>query len=183
MFQDIILDDWTFIMPTKPYNYSDIKDAYHFYQWRNNGKGNFHLGVDILGAMGWPVVAVGDGMVVKSAYDSIYGYNVLLKHGVNRGYWIYSSYNHLQKDIPKVGTRFEKGNIIASMGSSGSSLSPHLHFELRIRGKYDLRWWTAVACDPLTIFPYSQVALRLIRYYAAGLRCDGENIRFIRSMT
>lgn len=95
--------------------------------WRGR---RMHKGVDIAAPKGTPIVAVEDGVVLRSKYVRGYGRLVELKHS---DLYI-TRYGHNSKNLVKVGDRVRKGDIIALVGSSGRSTGPHVHFEVRQSG-------------------------------------------------
>lgn len=90
----------------------------------------FHGGVDIAAAEGKPVRAARWGKVVHAGPLGGYGNTVVIKHEL--GYM--SLYGHLKDIVVEVGQNVETGELIGTVGSTGKSTGPHLHFEIR-RGK------------------------------------------------
>lgn len=92
----------------------------------------FHAGMDFSAKTGTPVYATGDG-VVKRADNraSGYGNHIVISHGF--GYE--TLYAHLSKYKVKPGTRVKRGDVIGLVGSTGRSEAPHLHYEVKLRGK------------------------------------------------
>ncbi len=91
----------------------------------------FHSGVDIRGRTGDKVVATGDGIVKKSAYNKGLGHHVIISHG--NGYE--TVFAHLSKRLVKRGEQVTRGQVIGLLGNSGRSTGSHLHYEIRLRGK------------------------------------------------
>jgi murein DD-endopeptidase MepM/ murein hydrolase activator NlpD len=90
------------------------------------GKKQFHRGVDIPGKQGSEVLAVADGVVIRSENSGNYGWLVELDHG--DGYT--TLYSHNRKNLVVVGETIKKGHPIAEVGSTGRSTGPHVHFEV-----------------------------------------------------
>jgi murein DD-endopeptidase MepM/ murein hydrolase activator NlpD len=94
--------------------------------------GKNHDGIDIPAPTGTPIVAVRDGLVKYSDNRvSGYGNMVILDHGKG----IYSVYAHCDKNFVDQGSRVKQGQKIATVGSTGRSSGPHLHFEIRTKNK------------------------------------------------
>lgn len=91
-----------------------------------------HHGIDLAGPYGLKIHATGDG-VVKVAELSRYGYGneVFIDHGF--GYT--SRYAHLQDILVKPGEKVKRGQVIGTLGSSGRSTGPHLHYEITFSGR------------------------------------------------
>lgn len=93
-----------------------------------------HNGIDLAAPQGAPIRVVKDGTVVYADPYSGYGNLVVVLH--NNG--LTSHYGHCRTMIVKPGQKVRAGQIIATVGSTGITTGPHLHFELRINGKpYD----------------------------------------------
>ncbi len=95
-----------------------------------------HLGVDIAGKEGSPVVAAAAGKVVFADWTYDYGYQMIVAHG--EGYM--TVYKHNQALLKTVGSVVKRGEMIALLGNTGwTSRGPHLHFEV---------WQNGTALDP-----------------------------------
>lgn len=92
------------------------------------GKPAMHAGLDIAASMGSPVYAPGDSVVSYSGYDESYGKLITLDHG----YGITTRFAHLSQIYVQVGQRVSRWDVIGSVGSTGRSTSPHLHYEVRL---------------------------------------------------
>jgi len=97
-----------------------------------------HTGVDLAAPRGTPIYAAGDGVVQKAGWSSGYGQFTLIKH--TNGYE--TAYGHQSKIVVKAGTRVRQGQLIGYVGSTGNSTGNHLHFEVRINGRF---------VDPLSV--------------------------------
>lgn len=89
-----------------------------------------HDGVDFGGRTGDPIYAAGDGFVSFTGRTGGYGFNVVIDHGF--GYR--TRYAHLSKMLVTNGQWVKRGELIAEMGSTGTSTSSHLHYEVIYRG-------------------------------------------------
>jgi len=91
-----------------------------------------HNGLDFDGDFGSPIFASDTGVIVYSGWsDRGYGNLIVIDH--DDGWQTF--YAHLlDSSLLPCGTNVQKGQLIASMGSTGNSSGPHLHFELRLNG-------------------------------------------------
>lgn len=91
----------------------------------------FHKGIDIHAKIGVPVKAARQGMVTHSGWKHGYGKSVVLQH-----YDGYSTvYGHFHTIKAEKGQWVNKGDVIGTVGSTGRSTGPHLHFEIRKHDK------------------------------------------------
>ncbi|CAI8390232.1 MAG: Murein DD-endopeptidase MepM [Hyphomonas sp. TMED17] len=91
----------------------------------------WHYGIDIGAAWNAPIVAAGPGKVIFAGRKTGYGKVVDIDHG--QGY--ISRYAHLNQIRTRRGDIVAVGDDIGTMGSSGRSTGPHLHYEIFINGK------------------------------------------------
>ena len=91
-----------------------------------------HNGLDFTASTGTPVYATGDGKVGKAYFSETYGKVVYIEHG--HGYE--TRYAHLSKFVVRPGDRVKRGNIIGYVGSTGTSVSSHLHYEVLFRDQH-----------------------------------------------
>lgn len=95
--------------------------------------GTMHRGIDIAaaGVNGTNIVASEGGTVERVSCGSTgYGNHIIIKHDST-----YSTlYAHCQSVRVKEGQKVKKGEAIATVGSTGDSTGPHLHFEVRVNG-------------------------------------------------
>jgi murein DD-endopeptidase MepM/ murein hydrolase activator NlpD len=88
----------------------------------------WHSGIDMAGVLGTTVTAADTGVVVFSGWnDWGYGNLVVLDHG--NGWTTY--YAHLNSRVVGCGDTVQRGSPIGSIGTTGHSTGPHLHFEMR----------------------------------------------------
>ena len=93
-----------------------------------DGYNKMHRGTDFAAPEGTPVMASGDGVIIKAAWCGGGGNCVKIKHNST-----YSTvYAHLSKfgGSIKKGKRIKQGQIIGYVGSTGKSTGPHLHYEV-----------------------------------------------------
>lgn len=95
-----------------------------------SGEGAIHTGVDLEAAMGTPVRAAGDGIVVRASWENGYGRLVVIDHGNG----VQTYYGHLSTFDVVPGEEVRRGDVIARSGASGRVTSPHLHYEVRLGG-------------------------------------------------
>jgi len=91
----------------------------------------FHSGIDFAGALGTPVHAAGDGVVVQARYSKDYGNVVMIDHGQG----LVTLYAHNSRLEVRPGDVVLAGQEISKIGSTGRSTGPHLHFEVRQYGQ------------------------------------------------
>ncbi len=91
----------------------------------------FHAGMDIDGERGDPVIAPGNGNVIKAAWSGGYGNMIEIDHGNG----ITTRYGHLSKIDVSVGDTVTRGQLIGYVGSTGRSTGPHLHYEFRLNDR------------------------------------------------
>ena len=101
-----------------------------------NRRRAMHSGIDFRARTGHPVLATGSGRIVKAGPNGGYGRFIEIDHGNG----VTTRYAHLHRINVRVGQRVDAGQRIGSVGSTGRSTGPHLHYEVRKRGK---------AIDPL----------------------------------
>ncbi|WP_207312188.1 M23 family metallopeptidase [Lentzea alba] len=88
--------------------------------------GRAHLGIDIAGPIGTPILAAADGVVKDAGPISGFGQWVRLVHPDGT----ITVYGHVDSYNVRVGQRVQAGQQIARMGNRGESTGPHLHFEV-----------------------------------------------------
>jgi murein DD-endopeptidase MepM/ murein hydrolase activator NlpD len=91
----------------------------------------FHRGTDFQAPEGFAIRAVAAGKVAHVGRDYLLEGNITV---IDHGLGIFSSYLHQSAFLVKVGDEVKKGDVIGRVGSTGNSLSPHLHLALRIGG-------------------------------------------------
>ncbi|WP_158412180.1 peptidoglycan-binding protein [Ilumatobacter nonamiensis] len=100
------------------------------------GGGRLHVGVDIIANEGNELYAVVDGTISKKYWDqpgALSGNGVRVQHASGT----YYTYLHMMDFAPgiKVGAKVKAGDVIGWVGNTGSSATPHLHFEIHPNGE------------------------------------------------
>ena len=91
-----------------------------------------HNGVDWGAPYGTPILAAGNGTVLKAEFSSGYGRRVEIQHA--NGY--VTTYNHMSAFAKGMepGARVTQGQVVGYLGQSGLATGPHLHYEVIING-------------------------------------------------
>ena len=88
-----------------------------------------HKGIDIAYRIGTPIIATADGKVVEKKYEPMgFGHYIVIRHK----YGFYTKYAHLQTVLVKEGELVSQGQKVGTLGNTGLSTGPHLHYEVRI---------------------------------------------------
>jgi len=91
-----------------------------------------HTGMDFSAKTGTPIYATGDGKISKVRKSRRgYGNHVIIDHG----YGYKTLYAHMTKYIVKRGQKVKRGEVIGYVGSTGTSVAPHLHYEVHKDGR------------------------------------------------
>ena len=101
----------------------------------NNGSyNNYHTGIDftVCSAENINIYAAADGQVVFAGELPIHGNHTIIDHG----WGVYSTYSHQSQILVSPGQIVKRGDLIGLIGSTGRSVGPHLHFEMKINGIY-----------------------------------------------
>ncbi len=94
------------------------------------GQNAFHEGVDFVADVGTPVLAAASGKVVFAGEHPQYGKMVEIDHGNG----LVTRYAHASELNVSEGDLVLRGQRVATVGSTGRSTGPHLHFEVRLNG-------------------------------------------------
>jgi murein DD-endopeptidase MepM/ murein hydrolase activator NlpD len=94
------------------------------------GRKELHRGLDIATHHGTSIIAPADGVVTYSGKKWLMGNMITLDHG----YGMVTRYGHINELIKKKGDHVKRGDVIATVGNTGRSTGPHLHYEVRLNG-------------------------------------------------
>lgn len=94
----------------------------------------FHNGVDISGPVGSPIRAAAAGTVITAGSGGPYGNHVMISHFLD-GQVYTTVYAHMNSLSVGAGQTVSQGQSLGTLGSTGNSTGPHLHFELHV-GRY-----------------------------------------------
>jgi murein DD-endopeptidase MepM/ murein hydrolase activator NlpD len=100
------------------------------------GRNQMHRGLDFSAWTGTPVYATASGRVVKAGKHRTLGLYVVIDHGNG----ILTRYGHNSKLLVKAGQQVQRGDVIAEVGSTGRSTSPHCHYEVHVDGRHTNPW-------------------------------------------
>lgn len=90
-----------------------------------------HKGIDISAITGTPIIAAGSGVVTFAGRMQGYGFTVEIDHG----WGVISRYAHASRLLVYQGKRVQRKEVIAQVGNTGTSMAPHLHFEIHENGQ------------------------------------------------
>ena len=116
-----------------PINGAQLSSSFGMRKHPIDGFNKMHRGTDFAAPMGTPIMASGDGVIVRAKWCGGGGNCIKIKHNST-----YSTiYAHMSKFANgiKNGIRVKQGRIIGYVGSTGKSTGPHLHYEVIENGK------------------------------------------------
>lgn len=119
----------------QPISIKDFNRISDYYGMRNdpfNKRPTMHYGMDFTGPLGSEIYATGDGEIIEAGYNLHgYGNRVIINHGF--GY--VTIYAHLRNIKVSPGDKVKRGDVIGTLGNTGRSTGPHLHYEIRLNNK------------------------------------------------
>ena len=116
-----------------PINGARLSSSFGMRKHPIDGYNKMHKGTDFAAPMGTPIMASGDGVILKAGWCGGGGNCVKIKH--NKTYQtVYAHMSKFANNIKK-GVRVKQGQTIGYVGSTGKSTGPHLHYEVIINGK------------------------------------------------
>jgi len=96
----------------------------------HSGASNFRNGIEIQSRRGSPIRAVFSGKTIYSSWLKGYGNVIIIAHGKN----FHTVYAHAEELFRAKGEPVETGEVIATVGDTGSMTGPSLYFEIRYQG-------------------------------------------------
>ena len=87
-----------------------------------------HKGIDIANKAGTPVKACGKGSVATASATNRHGNTIIIDHGGG----VFSLYFHMDRLYVRKGRTVAAGDVIGTMGSTGISTGPHLHWQVNV---------------------------------------------------
>lgn len=116
----------------KDWPYGSGNFMWPVYGWMSQGYRDDHRAIDIAAPSGTFVTAADRGVVMRAGWnDQGYGMFVVIDHNID----YITLYAHLTEVLVKEGDIVAQGQIIGTIGSTGNSTGPHLHFEIRDFGR------------------------------------------------
>lgn len=90
-----------------------------------------HKGLDIASPIGTPIFAPADGVVVFTGAKEGFGNFIMIAHG----YGVVSAYGHNAQNLVQPGQAVSRGDQIGTVGMTGRTTGPHLHYEIWVNGR------------------------------------------------
>lgn len=119
-------------LPTRlPVEGADLVSSFGNREDPLTGRRAFHAGLDFAAVPGTPIHAAAGGTVAFAGFRPDYGWVVEVDHGND----LTTRYAHASRLLVKAGEFVTPGDAIATVGSTGRSTGPHLHFEVLRRGE------------------------------------------------
>lgn len=142
---DEALWEGEFLMPVE----GRISTEFGQIRYINDVPSGRHSGLDIAVPTGTPILAANSGTVTLSMALNVTGNTVIIDHGLN----LFSTYYHLDKLGVQAGEWVDRGDQIGTVGSTGFSTGPHLHWTMGI-GHTPIDPHLLVEEDPVGLFEF-----------------------------
>ena len=120
--------DFNFITPTN----GIVTGVYGTQRYYNGVKGRYHNGHDIAADIGTPIFSPSKGKIMLTGNYYYNGKFVMINHGSN----LISIFLHMNQINVSKGSIVEKGEIIGTVGNTGLSTGPHLHWSVMLNNVY-----------------------------------------------
>ena len=137
-----VYPDYNFIIPVD----GIVTGVYGTERFYNGIKGNYHNGHDIAAETGTPIYSPSKGKVILTGNYFYNGKFVMINHGNN----LISIFLHMDDIKVMKNSIIDKGQIIGTVGNTGASTGPHLHWSVILNNTY---------VDPLTLVKKSKAEL------------------------
>ncbi|WP_346662594.1 peptidoglycan DD-metalloendopeptidase family protein [uncultured Merdimonas sp.] len=124
----VVSGNGTFTHPCPGYTY--ISSYFGYREQPLAGASTNHKGMDFAAPQGTPIYAAASGTVVSAAYSGNAGNMITISHGNG----LSTIYMHCYQMYVSAGQTVSKGQNIASVGTTGNSTGPHLHFQVNLNG-------------------------------------------------
>ncbi|MFC3170229.1 MULTISPECIES: DUF5930 domain-containing protein [Paracoccus] len=108
-----------------------VKASFRYTSGFGRRWGRAHEGIDMAAPVGTPIHATGDGVVTYAGRQGAYGNLIKIEHELG----VETRYGHLSRIRVRAGQRVSQGELIGDMGNTGRSTGPHLHYEVRMKGR------------------------------------------------
>lgn len=115
---------------------SNVTSYYGYRVHPVSGVKDYHTGVDIGMPQGTVIRADHDGVVTAAGNSGGYGLCVIIEGDTPTGKTLMTRYGHCSQLLVAVGANVHAGDVIAKVGSTGTSTGPHLHLEVLLDGHY-----------------------------------------------
>lgn len=117
-----------------------ITGVYGSRRFFNGEERSWHKGYDFAGKTGTSIQAPQSGVVTLALENSYFNGNLVM---IEHGYGMTTLYAHLDSIAVKQGDKIQQGEILGTLGSTGRSTGPHLHWGL---------YWGKMALNPMLLF-------------------------------
>ena len=141
------LASYRLLIPVMGVTRKNLRDTYD-----ERRGGHPHEALDILAPRGTPVVAAGDGRIVKLYRSGAGGLTVYQFDPSEKFVYYYAHLDHYAQNLAE-GTMLKRGDPIGAVGTTGNARedSPHLHFAIFRLGP-EKRWWKGSPVNPFPLF-------------------------------
>jgi len=116
-----------------PINGAKLSSSFGMRKHPIDGFNKMHKGTDFAAPQGTPIMASGDGVIVRAKWCGGGGNCIKIKH--NSAYSTIYAHMHKFANGIRTGRRVKQGQVIGYVGSTGKSTGPHLHYEVIENGK------------------------------------------------
>jgi murein DD-endopeptidase MepM/ murein hydrolase activator NlpD len=118
------------IRPIDPDDEQFVSSRFDYRNSPFTGLKEFHRAIDISAREGTPIRATAAGVVTFAAVKGLLGRAIIIDHG----HGLTTTYGHCSKLLKQPGERVGRWDIVALVGSTGSSTGPHVHYEVAMHG-------------------------------------------------